>query len=106
MKALVVKVTVKPEHREKFLAEMRLDAVSSVRDEAGCLLFHVLADEERPEVIHLYELYRDEAAIEAHKATPHFQRWIAVTAGWLAAPVEVRVCTPLDVPAKSAAAPR
>ncbi|MBI5069931.1 MAG: antibiotic biosynthesis monooxygenase [Deltaproteobacteria bacterium] len=105
MKALVVKVTVKREHRTAFLAEMRLDALSSVRDEAGCLLFHVLADDERPEVIHLYELYRDEAAIEAHKATPHFLRWVALTAAWLAGPVEVRVCTPLDAPAKTPPSP-
>jgi quinol monooxygenase YgiN len=100
MKALVVTLQVKPGRREAFLAEMRLDAESSVRDEAGCLLFHVLADDAQPEVVRLYELYRDDAAVEAHKATPHFLRWAEVTRDWLAAPAEVRTCTILDAPGK------
>ena len=34
----------------------------------------------------LYEVYRDAEALEAHRATPHFQKWAAAVEPWLAAP--------------------
>ena len=31
--------------------------------------------ESEPDTVLIYEQYRDEAAREAHRSSPHFQRW-------------------------------
>jgi (4S)-4-hydroxy-5-phosphonooxypentane-2,3-dione isomerase len=77
MLGIWVKVRVKPEARERFLAAIEADAQGSERDEPGCLRFNVLQDEQDQNVYYFYEIYRDEAALEAHRATPHFALWRA-----------------------------
>jgi (4S)-4-hydroxy-5-phosphonooxypentane-2,3-dione isomerase len=77
MLALWVKVRVKPEGRERFLKAIEVDAVGSERDEAGCMRFNVLQDDEDHNVYYFYEVYRDEAALEAHRAAPHYAVWRA-----------------------------
>ena len=75
MLAIWVKVRVKAEARERFLAAIEADALGSERDEPGCMRFNVLQDAQEENVYYFYEVYRDEAALEAHRATPHFARW-------------------------------
>ncbi len=77
MLAIWVKVRVKPEARERFLAAIEADALGSERDEPGCMRFNVLQDGQDQNVYYFYEVYRDEAALEAHRATPHFAVWRA-----------------------------
>jgi len=77
MLALWVKVRVKPEGREKFLAAIEVDALGSELDEPGCARFNVLRDEQDPNVYYFFEVYRDEAALEAHRAAPHYAVWRA-----------------------------
>jgi autoinducer 2-degrading protein len=78
MHALFVSVRVKPEGRARFLAAIEDDAICSERDEPGCLRFNVLEDVSDPNRFYFYEVYRDEAALEAHRKTPHYERWRAV----------------------------
>ena len=44
------------------------------RAEPGCVSYicHFLADD--PNTVFIYEQYRDEAALEAHRQTPHFKQ--------------------------------
>ena len=77
MLAMWVKVRVKPEARERFLKAIEVDALGSERDEAGCMRFNVLQDGEDQNVYYFYEVYRDEAALEAHRAAPHYAVWRA-----------------------------
>jgi autoinducer 2-degrading protein len=77
MLAMWVKVRVKPEERERFLKAIEVDALGSERDEANCMRFNVLQDAEDQNVYYFYEVYRDEAALEAHRAAPHYAVWRA-----------------------------
>jgi len=77
MLALWVKVRVKPEGRERFLKAIEVDAIGSERDEAGCLRFNVLRDQQDDNVYYFFEVYRDEAALEAHRNAPHYAVWRA-----------------------------
>src|SRR5260370_40364130 len=77
MVAMWVKVRVKPDGRERFLKAIEVDALGSERDEPGCMRFNVLQDGQDQNVYYFYEVYRDEAALEAHRATPHFTLWRA-----------------------------
>jgi (4S)-4-hydroxy-5-phosphonooxypentane-2,3-dione isomerase len=91
MLAIWVKVRVKPEARERFLAAIEADARGSERDEPGCMRFNVLQDGQDQNVYYFYEVYRDDAALEAHRATPHFALWRAA-ADTLDGPAEAVRC--------------
>lgn len=91
MLAMWVKVRVKPEARERFLKAIEVDAEGSERDEPGCLRFNVLQDAEDRNVYYFYEVYRDEAALEAHRAAPHYAVWRAA-ADTLDGPAQATRC--------------
>ena len=92
MKVLLVTIKIKPEHRDAFMEAMLDDARGSNNDEPGCLRFDVLQDEEDPDTIHLYEAYRDQAALEAHRQAPHYIRWRDTVQDWFAEPPVRRMC--------------
>ena len=92
MLAVWVKVRVKPEGRQRFLEAIEADALGSERDEPGCYRFNVLRDEKDPDVYYFYEVYADQAALEKHRAMPHYKTWQAV-ADTLAGPTEPTRCT-------------
>ena len=94
MLAIWVKVRVKPDMKEKFLKAIEHDALGSERDEAGCLRFNVLQDEKDANVYYFYEVYKDQAALEAHRAAPHYAVWRAA-ADSLDGPAEPTRCTPV-----------
>ena len=73
MLAMWVKVRIKPDQRKKFLDAIEVDALGSERDEPGCLRFNVLQDEKDPNVYYFLEVYKDQAALEAHRTMPHLQ---------------------------------
>jgi autoinducer 2-degrading protein len=79
MHAIFVTLKVKPELRQRFLEAVEDDAVSSVRDEPGCIDFQVLQDQTDPDTYYFFEVYRDEEAFRAHGQTPHFHRWRAAS---------------------------
>ena len=93
MIALWVKVRVKPEARERFLKAIEVDALGSERDEPGCMRFNVLQDHTDPNVYYFFEAYRDEAALEAHRAAPHYAVWRAAADTLDGAPQAVRCNT-------------
>jgi (4S)-4-hydroxy-5-phosphonooxypentane-2,3-dione isomerase len=67
MLALMVTIKIKPGHHDAFMEAMLGDARGPAYDEPGCLRFDVVQDANDPNTIYLYEVYRDEAAIEAHR---------------------------------------
>ena len=99
MIALIVTINIKPGHKEEFMASMLGDARGTNNDEPGCLRFDVLQDNEDPNRIHLYEVYQDEAAVEAHRAAPHFLKWREECKDWFATENVRRLATPIYPPA-------
>jgi (4S)-4-hydroxy-5-phosphonooxypentane-2,3-dione isomerase len=99
LSALVVKIHMKVEYREQFLEQMWADAIGSEKNEPGCLMFNIVQDNADPNVLHLFEVYQDDKAVEAHKKAAHFLEWLETTRDWLAAPLEVARCTTVYPPA-------
>ena len=91
MVVLLVTVHVKPEHRSEFVDLARHNADHATADEPGCVRFDVIQDRDDPNCFRLYEVYRDDAALAAHRQTPHFKRYIEATPPWLATPAERRL---------------
>jgi (4S)-4-hydroxy-5-phosphonooxypentane-2,3-dione isomerase len=95
MIALIVSLKVKPDQRDRFLAAAEDDSICSPRDEPGCFRFDVLHDQEDENHFFFYEVYRDEAALDAHRQAPHFSRWREASEVVLAEPPTRHVCTVL-----------
>lgn len=74
MYIVCVRIEVKPDKVEEFLAEATANARAS-RQEPGNLRFDVFRSVESPLKFGLYEVYRDEAAFLDHQKTPHYARW-------------------------------
>ena len=91
MVILHVTVQVKSEHLVEFLEVLRHDAVRSEEDEPGCLRFDVVQDREDPNRFYYYEVYKDEAALEEHRKTPHFKLYAEKTKDWLVSAPERRI---------------
>ena len=94
MLAIWVKVKIKPDQRKRFLDAIEADALGSERDEPGCLRFNVLQDEQDENVYYFYEVYKDQAALEAHRAAPHYAIWRAA-ADTLDGPTAPTRCKPV-----------
>ena len=75
MITLTVSLQVVPGHLDDFVEAIRTNAERSFTDEPGCLYFDVSQDLADDHHFSLYELYADEAAVDAHRSAPHFKVW-------------------------------
>lgn len=71
MLAIVVHFEVKPDKIDAFKAEIVGHATRCIEREPGCLQFDVVQDTKNPAHFAVYEIYTDQAAIDAHRATPY-----------------------------------
>ena len=72
--SIIVTVEIKPDQMEAFLKAMDFNSQNS-RLEEGCYRFDVLQDQENPNKFTFYEVYKDQAAIDFHKTTKHYDAW-------------------------------
>jgi autoinducer 2-degrading protein len=90
----IVTVTVKPEMREVFEKVTRYNHENS-RREPGNIRFDVLHSSADPNKYILYEVFRDQEAVDYHKTTEHYKRWAAEMERCMAAPRTRESCTPI-----------
>lgn len=83
MLALVVEFRIKAAHIDAFDAAIRANACASREREPGCRQFDVCRDPNDSALFFLYELYDDDAAIQAHLKSPHFLQMNAASASWV-----------------------
>lgn len=67
-----VRFQTKPDETPTFLAKVR-GYTEACRAEEGCIFFEWYKSTERDNEFLLVEMYRDQAAGEAHVQAPHFQ---------------------------------
>ncbi len=75
MFSIFATINIQSEHVEEFMQASFGDAEGACRDEPGCFRFDIGRDAEVSNRFHLFEVYRDEAAFQAHLESPHFIRW-------------------------------
>ncbi len=73
MVSYIVRMRFSPEDHEKLIEILRELALAS-RQEPGCVTFVPHTLEMDPNTVVIYEQYRDRAASEFHRTTPHFQK--------------------------------
>ncbi len=85
MVVTTVRVRVKPEHLEQFIAATVANHEHSV-NEPGNRRFDVLQSTEDPAQFLLYEAYESKEDAAAHKQTAHYAAWRDAVAPWMAEP--------------------
>lgn len=95
MIAIFATITPHPEHREAVEQALRV-MIQHSRAEAGNLRYDLFVRDDG-QAFDLFELYVDEAAIDAHRQSRHYQHYRAATADCLSAPTQVHVAHALDV---------
>ena len=76
----IAELEIDPAQLDRYRSLLAEEIEASVRLEPGVLMLHAVSLDEAPEKIRLLELYADEAAYQAHLATPHFQKYKTLTA--------------------------
>lgn len=84
MYVVTVVFQVKPEAVEDFRAAILRHAKNSLEKEEGCRRFDVCVDDSRPNTIFLYEVYKDEAAFDLHRASDHLKNFGEISAPMVA----------------------
>jgi quinol monooxygenase YgiN len=74
MISFTVRMTFRPDDREEIAVILRELAAAS-RQEPGCVTYVPHRVESEPDTIVIYEQYRDHAAADAHRASPHFAQY-------------------------------
>ena len=61
--------------RETEVAEVLAKLTAEARKEPGCAMFQVHRHRTEPRRFFIYEQYKDDAALESHRNTPHFLQY-------------------------------
>jgi (4S)-4-hydroxy-5-phosphonooxypentane-2,3-dione isomerase len=85
MRIVHVQVQVQAEAVDAFIAATVENARNSIQ-EPGIARFDVVQQTEDPTRFVLVEVYRDDAAVIAHKETGHYAKWREIVAPMMSAP--------------------
>jgi quinol monooxygenase YgiN len=75
MICVAVTYVVKPGHEEEAVELFRTLTLHT-RAEPGCVMYLAHRSTTDPRRFFLYEQYVDQAAVDAHRAAPHFERYV------------------------------
>ncbi len=90
---------IDPAELDAYKALLAEEIEASVRLEPGVLMLHAVSIDETPEKVRLLEVYADEAAYQAHLATPHFLKYKMQTAAMVHS-LRLLPVTPIRMDAK------
>ncbi|HEX4155680.1 MAG TPA: putative quinol monooxygenase [Acidobacteriaceae bacterium] len=71
MISFTVRMTFRSDDRDE-IARILRELTAASRQEPGCVSYIPHRVETEPDTILIYEQYRDQAAADFHRATPHF----------------------------------
>ncbi len=74
MVSFIVRLRFDQEHHEQ-VAEILRNLTEASRAEPGCVSYIPHFVEDTPSTVLIYEQYRDQAALEFHRNTPHFHQY-------------------------------
>jgi len=103
MQALLARYHVRQGNGDAVVRALREMGEAVRRDEPRCLIYRAARSNEDPDTFVLYEEYEDEAALLAHRETPHFKSLIEDTVVPLLASREREILVPVLGPAGGAA---
>jgi autoinducer 2-degrading protein len=85
MYVVCVQVHVKPEFVDDFIRVTR-ENYEGTRQEPGNVRWDFSQSEDDPTRFFIYEVYRTKEDFPKHQQTPHYLKWKATVAEWMAEP--------------------
>ena len=95
MIALAVTYTFKPGKEDEAVEHFR-HLIPASRAESGCRMYVVHRGKDDPRRFFIYEQYDDEAALDAHRNSDHFQRYGKNGLQTIMETREPMLCVPLE----------
>jgi quinol monooxygenase YgiN len=89
-KLITAKVFLKTEKVADFIAAAKA-MVDSSNAEAGCISYQLYQNPYDQSQFIFVEVWKDQAAIDAHFAMPYFTAWGPKTQDWMAMPTELKI---------------
>lgn len=93
----IAQLHIKQDQLEPFLVAVKEGMEAALRTEEGVLAIYAVADKNDPTKMTFFEMYVDDNAYQAHRQTPHFQKYFNTTKDMIdkrvlleAIPVELR----------------
>ena len=71
----IAELTVDPTQLESYKAAAREQIDAAIRVEPGVLVLYMVADQDQPNHIHVFEMYKDTDAYKAHLESMHFKKY-------------------------------
>ena len=78
-----VDLDIVPAERDNYLAAIKENSMAAIQEPGG-KQFDILVLASDPNHMFLYEVYENEAAFQAHRASEHFKKYAALTANMVA----------------------
>jgi quinol monooxygenase YgiN len=75
----IAELEIDPSQLESFEAAVKEEMEASVRLEPGVLAIYAVAEKDTRSKLRFFEMYTDEAAYNAHRKSPHFEKYLAIT---------------------------
>ena len=82
--------------QEREVEQVLQGMVGPTRAEPGCRRYDLYRAAEGAASFHLFEIYADRAALDAHRATEHYRAYRARIQDLLAEPIKVNMLTGVD----------
>jgi quinol monooxygenase YgiN len=82
-------------NQEHLVEETLRGMLEPTRREPGCITYDLYRAQSGS--FHLFEAYRDQAAVEAHRVTAHYKAYRARMADLLAEPIGVAILNAVDI---------
>lgn len=89
-------VRIQPGMRDKAIPHIQT-MVAASRVETGCTAFDFSIDIFDDHLVRVFEIYESQAALDAHRDTPHFAAW---RAGWAECGIGDRAISEYDATAR------
>lgn len=89
---IIAKVSVKPDKTRDFIAAAR-EIIEKSNNEAGCSFYQLYQDPYDNSKFVFVEEYKNQAAVDAHFATEHFNGFGAKIGDLISGPPEIKIIT-------------
>jgi quinol monooxygenase YgiN len=75
MISFTVRMKFRTEDRQR-VAEILTALARESREEPGCVSYDPHIVDGEPDMVVIYEQYKDQKAVDAHRASPHFREYV------------------------------
>jgi quinol monooxygenase YgiN len=100
----VAELQIDPAQADAFATAIREVGQASVHTEEGCIALYAVADKDNPNLVRVFEIYRDPASYQAHLQTAHFKKFRDTTSAMVTSR-KLLDATPISLATKPGAIP-